>query len=180
MARSLLRLYELDRDQLKSVSSELKSALQNDDRNQLQTLLELSDAMAESLQARPLVELFLLPQANPQATALFASLRRISKKRAVTPMFDSEALSLEGRLREFEALRNNAVIAKNLDRLLNPKRLPWYLRRPGASCGWLRNDQREELVREMKPLRRNLPPEVQAFLHGLDDIENDVILHDSL
>jgi glutamine synthetase adenylyltransferase len=180
MARSLLRLYELDRDQLKVVSQQLKTALREDSREKLAKLLELSEAMTDSLQQRPLVELFLMPQSDPQSAAIFASLRRISKKRAITAMFDSEALSLEGRLREFESLRNNNIIARQLDRLLNPKRLPWYLRRPGASCGWLRKDQRQELVAEMKPLRTGLPPEVQDFLRGLDGIDDDVVLHDSL
>lgn len=180
MARSFLRLYDLDRDELKAVSSELKVALSDNSLEKLAKLLELSDAMKAILADRPLVELFLLPQSHSQSKALFASLRRVSKKRAITAIYDSEALSLEGRLREFEALRNNNNLARQLDRLLNPKRLPWYLRRPGASCGWLRDDQRQDLVAEMKPLRRALPPEVQDFLIGLDSIDGDVVLHDSL
>jgi len=55
---------------------------------------------------------------------------------SMTKVFTSSHPSLEGRLRAFDVLRDDKDIARSVDRLLNPKRLPWYLRRDDASGGW--------------------------------------------
>ncbi|HHH31385.1 MAG TPA: hypothetical protein ENK57_23975 [Polyangiaceae bacterium] len=180
MSRTLT-LYELDRPALKTLTAELEAALENDDRDGLAKLLELGDTMRSALDERErLVDFFLLPETHVAASALFASLRRISKKRALTPVMTSSDLALEGRLRNFEVLREQRTLAELVDKLLSSKRLPWYLRRPGATGGWLDPDQRATLARGMGELAPALTPELREMQEGLDEAEGDVVLHDGL
>ena len=64
--------------------------------------------------------------------------------------------------------------------LLNPKRVPWYLRATGATAGWLDGKDRADLSQKMDRLLSQLTPELQAFARGLGEIDGDVIAHDSL
>ena len=181
MTRTNLSLYELDRPALKKVSAELEAALMSDDAVKLAELLELGDAMRDKLHGRErLVDHFLLPAEHHIAKPLFASLRRISKKRALSKVMTSSDAALEGRLRGYELLRNNAQAAKLIDKLINPKRLPWYLRVDGATCGWLNDEQRKDLISEMKPLRGSLTPELVEFVDALEDCVADAVMHDML
>jgi hypothetical protein len=181
MSRQLLSLFELDRQALKSMTAELRAALVDDDRDGLAELLELGDAVRSSLGGRErLVDHFLLPPTHEGASALFASLRRISKKRALTKVMTSSDLALEGRMRGFEVLRERKDLAKLIDKLLNPKRLPWFLRTPGAACGWLTPSQKSTLVNGMKALRPALTSELIELYEGLDEAEGDVVLHEAL
>jgi hypothetical protein len=181
MTRQALCLYDLDRPALKKVSTQLEHALLEDDRDAFAELLELGDAMSEDLTAHErLVDLFLLPEEHPTAKALFASLRRVSKKRALTKVMTSSDLALEGRLRGYDALRSIKPAAKLVDKLLNPKRLPWYLRVKDATCGWVDPEQLKELIGEMEPLRTSLTPELVEFLDGLGEITEHAVAHDSL
>jgi len=109
-----------------------------------------------------------------------ASLRRVSKKRALTPLFTSEKLSLEEQLRGYEALRDDKATATLIDKLLDSNRLPWYLRRKGGSGGWLNGRQGQELKERLHHLRAVLSPELAAFADGLSEASTDVIAHDNL
>jgi hypothetical protein len=181
VSRSTLTLFELDRPALKALSAELEAALEADDRDALAELLELGDAVRSSLDERErVVDFFLLPESHEAATPWVASLRRISKKRALTPVMTSSDLALEGRLRGFEILREQITLAKLIDKLLSPKRLPWYLRRAGSTCGWLKPEQRATLAQGMKSLAPSLTPELRELQEGLDEAEGDVVLHDGL
>ena len=181
MSRSVLSLYELDRDALKLVSAELETALADNDADALTKLLELGDALAQRLASTErLVDLFLVPESSEQSAPLYASLRRISKKRALTKLMTSSDASLEGRMRGFDLLRDEPELANQLDRLLSPTRLPWYLRRAGASCGWLKASQRDTLASGMRKLKPALTPELVELLDGLEQTDEDVVLHDGL
>lgn len=181
MSRRALTLYELDRPALKSLSADLEAVLTADDRDGLAELLELGEAMKDALAARErVVDFFLLPETHEAAAPLFASLRRISKKRALTTVMTSSDLALEGRLRGFEVLREQAALAKLVDKLLSDKRLPWYLRRPATSGGWLGPDQRAALAKGMREIAPALTPELKELQETLEQAEGDVVLHDGL
>jgi hypothetical protein len=181
MSRSPLALYELDRDALKALSAELRQVLMDNDAAALARLLELSQEVARDLQDEVrLVERFLLPEDDPRSRVLLASLRRISKKRAMTPVFKSQQLSLEGRLRGYEVLRDDVLVAGFVDKLLDQARLPWYLRRQHATGGWLNGSQRQQLVARLQGLRPVLTDELNAFAEGLNEVGSDVVAHDGL
>ncbi|MEQ9320290.1 MAG: hypothetical protein RIF41_14085 [Polyangiaceae bacterium] len=181
MSRRTMTLYELDRPALKTLSSELEEALADDDRDRLAELLELGEAVRASLDGRErVVDFFLLPDTHETATPLYASLRRISKKRALTPVMTSSDMALEGRLRGFEILREQRALAKLVDKLLSDKRLPWYLRRPGTTGGWLGPDQRAALASGMGELSPALTPELRELQEALGEAHGDVVLHDGL
>jgi hypothetical protein len=176
-----LALYELERPALKTFTQELKQTLLADDKRALCELLELGDALAEKVAASGrLVDLFLLPEDDAQVVPLLASLRRISRKRAMSKVFTSTHPSLEGRLRAYDVLRDDKKISRSIDRLLNPNRLPWYLRRAGATCGWLAGDERLELAAAITKLEPSLTPELSEWLQGLDEAEGDIVAHDSM
>jgi hypothetical protein len=176
MSRSTLVLYELERSRLKAFSAELEAALGNDDRTALAALLDLDE---QALTRTRLVDHFLVPEKGLDAS-LHEALRRAARRRALVPRWTSDNPALEGRLRAFDALREDAVTAAAIDRLLNPRRVPWYLRRPAATCGWLDGPGREELARRLARLRSSLTPELRAFAEGLDAVHGDVIAHDAL
>ncbi|MBK8251720.1 MAG: hypothetical protein IPK82_03520 [Polyangiaceae bacterium] len=179
--RSTLSLYAMDRPALQAFSKDLRALLMADNRAELANLLELRGALAERLnEAERAIDWFLKPDTNTEAAPLFSSLRRIAKKRALTLSWTSPEASLEGRLRQYDLLREDPQIASRIDKLLNPSRLPWFLVLPGAACGWIDSVGRIELAGLLRPIRASLPPELVAFAEALAEVDGDVIAHDSL
>lgn len=179
--RSLISLYALDRPVLIALSKELKTLLLADDREGLVRLLELSGSLSGRLSEGPrAVDWFLRPDTDAQAAPLFASLRRIAKKRALTQAWTSSAASLEGRLRAYDVLREDKTIASLIDKLLDSNRLPWFLVRSGQVGGFLDEGKRAALASGLVTLRAALPPELSAFADALHEMDGPVILHDGL
>jgi hypothetical protein len=179
--RSTLSLFTLDRPALIELSKELKSTLLADDRQGLAKLLELGGSLIERVAEGPrAVDWFLRPETDASSMPLFASLRRVAKKRALTLAWTSPAASLEGRLRAFDVLREDKNIAGLLDKLLDPNRLPWFLVRPGATCGWLDDDKRGKLAAALRPLRAALPDEVVEFANAIREVDGAIVIHDTL
>jgi hypothetical protein len=179
--RSTLSLFTLDRPALIELSKELKSTLLADDRQALAKLLELGGSLVERVAEGPrVVDWFLRPETDASSSPLFASLRRVAKKRALSLAWTSPAASLEGRLRAFDVLREDKNIAGLLDKLLDPNRLPWFLVRPGATCGWLDNDKRGKLASALRPWRAALPDEVVEFANAIREVDGAVVIHDAL
>jgi hypothetical protein len=174
VTRALLTLYELDRPKLQELTKELRAALAEDDRAALGALLEIEPPPGQ------LVDAFVLPPGHERAAPLFAAVARASKKRALTPVMTSSDPALEGRLRGFEPLRADAALGRLCDKLLDPRRLPWYLRRPGATGGWLDGGGRRELAAGLRRLRGALVPELAELADVLEQAEADVVLHDGL
>jgi len=181
MARAKLSLYALDRPALQAFSAELKQLLLADDRPGLARVLGLAGSLAERIGEGPrAVDWFLRADDDADAAPVFASLRRIAKKRALSLAWTSAEPSLEGRLRQFDVLRDDPELADLCDKLLDPARLPWFLVRPGATGGWLAADKRERLARAMAKVLPALPKELVDFAEALDGIEGDVVAHDAL
>jgi hypothetical protein len=179
--RPRLSLYALDRPALKAFSAELKAALLADDRPGVAALLGLGPELAAKIAAGPrAVDWFLRPETDPAAAPIFASLRRVAKKRALEPAWTSAEPSLEGRLRQFDLLREDPAVAGLIDKLLDSDRLPWFLVRPGATAGWLDGSKRETLAGELRQLKPSLPKEIAAFGDALREMEGDVVAHDGL
>ncbi|MFO0762746.1 MAG: hypothetical protein U0359_40290 [Byssovorax sp.] len=179
--RPCLSLYTLDRPALKAFSSELKALLLTDDRPGLAALLGLGAELARRLGEGPrAVDWLLRADDDPAASPLFASLRRVAKKRSLALAWTSPEPSLEGRLRHFELLREDPSIADPIDKLLDDRRLPWFLVRPGATGGWLPDDKASALGRALRPLDPSLPPEIVAFSKALRDLDGDLLAHDGL
>jgi hypothetical protein len=177
----MLSLYALDRPALVELSKELKGLLLADDRAGLATTLGLGASLAERVkQGSRAVDWLLRPEDDPDAAPLFASLRRIAKKRALSLSWTSSEPSLEGRLRHFDVLREDAEIAGLIDKLLDPARLPWFLCRPGATAGWLDGQKRERLAIEMRKLRAAFPKEIAEFAEAIGDVDGDIVVHDGL
>ena len=181
MTRPLLALYRLDRDKLHEISATLRDLLARDDRAGISTLLGLGEELARRVAAeRWAVGLMLRPDEDPQASPIFASLRRVAKRAALEHVWTSESAALEGRLRAYDVLREEPDIADGIDRLLDPVRLPWFLQRPGGTGGWLGNDQREMLAKRMQELGPALPDEVNAFVEAFGGMDGDALIHDRL
>ncbi len=179
--RPRLSLYALDRPALKAFSAELKALLLADDRAGVAALLGLGPELAARIAAGPrAVDWLLRPEGDAAAAPIFASLRRVAKKRALTLSWTSEEPSLEGRLRHFDLLREDAKVAGLIDKLLDSGRLPWFLVRPGATSGWLDGGKREELAGELYALRPSLPKELLAFAEAIREMDADVVAHDML
>ena len=177
MSRRTLVLFELERPRLKALSAELEAILVANDRPGLAALLDVpEEALA---QRERLVDHFLVPESGPEA-ALHEALRRAARRRALVPRWTSDNPALEGRLRAFDALREDAAASAAVDKLLLARRVPWYLRRPGATAGWLDGPEREALVARLERLRGALTPELRAFADGLATVRGDVIAHDGL
>ncbi|MEP7121829.1 MAG: hypothetical protein ABJE95_12995 [Byssovorax sp.] len=180
-ARPLLSLYTLNRPELKAFSSEIRAVLTSDDREGLARILGLGAELSARVGKGPrAVDWFLRDEADPAAAPLYASLRRVAKKRALELAWTSAEPSLEGRLRAFDVLRDDARLASLIDKLLDAERLPWFLVRPGATSGWLDRAKREDLAGQMRPLRSSLPKELQAFADAIRDLDGDVVVHDLL
>jgi hypothetical protein len=179
--RPRLSLYALDRPALKALSAELKALLLADDRAGLAALLGLGADLAARLASGPrAVDWLLRPEGDAAAAPIFASLRRITKKRTLSLSWTSAEPSLEGRLRNFDLLREDAQVASLIDKLLDAQRLPWFLLRPGATCGWLDDARREALAGELRKLKPSLTRELAAFADALREIDGDVVAHDGL
>lgn len=179
--RPRLSLYALDRPALKAFSAELKALLLADDRAGIAALLGLGAELAARVAKGPrAVDWFLRPEDAPEVSPIFASLRRVSKKRALSASWTSAEPSLEGRLRHFDVIREEAELASLVDKLLDPQRLPWFLVRPGATSGWLPDAQREKLARELRALKPSLTPELASFADAIAEVEGDVVAHDGL
>lgn len=179
--RTTLSLYALDRPALQAFAKELREVLAKDDRAALAALLELKGALADRLgETERAVDWFLRPESSPEAAPFFSSLRRVAKKRALSLAWTSPEASLEGRLRQYDLLREDGEIAARIDKLLSPARLPWFLVRPGATCGWLDAKGREQLASDLRRLRASLPPELGAFAEALGDLDGDAVAHDAL
>ena len=87
------------------------------------------------------------------------SKRKRSRKRRTSELAGSRrASSCLRRLREDES------IATKIDRLLDPSLLPWFLRRSGATAGWLPGDMRQELAGELTRLGSRLSPTKSTIL----------------
>jgi hypothetical protein len=178
--RSTLSLYTLDRPALIELSKDLKSRLLADDRPGLAKLLELGGSLADRIAEGPrAVDWFLRPETDASSMPLFASLRRVAKKRALELSWTSPAASLEGRLRAFDVLREDKNVAALIDKLLDPNRLPWFLVRPGATCGWLDDEKRRKLASALRPLRAALPEEVAEFADAIREVDGAVVAHDA-
>jgi hypothetical protein len=181
MSRPLLSLYRLDRDKLHELSAKLRELLARDDRAGISALLGLGEELARRLAAGHwAVELMLRPDEDPQASPIFASLRRVAKRAALEHVWTSESAALEGRLRAYDVLRDESDIADAIDRLLDPVRLPWFLQRPGGTGGWIGDEQRETLAKRMDQLGPALPEEVNAFVEALGGMDGDALIHDRL
>lgn len=179
--RATLSLYSLDRPALQGFSKELRELLRKDDREGLAGLLELRGSLAERLaETERAVDWFLRPEASTEAAPFFSSLRRVAKKRALSLAWTSPEASLEGRLRQYDLIREDSEIAARIDKLLSPSRLPWFLVRPGATCGWLDATGREQLASSLRRLRASLPAELAAFAEALGDMDGDAVAHDAL
>jgi len=179
--RPRISLYALDRPALKAFSAELKALLLADDRAGVAALLGLGEGLAARVASGPrAVDWLLRPEGDADAAPLFASLRRVAKKRALELRWTSDEPSLEGRLRQFDVIREDPKVADLVDKLLDTHRLPWFLVRPGGTGGWLDEPKRETLAAELRPLRPALPKELRAFAEAIGDIEGDVIAHDLL
>jgi hypothetical protein len=179
--RPRLSLYALDRPALKAFAAELKAALLADDRAALASLLGLGSDLAARLASGPrAVDWLLRPEGDAAAAPLFASLRRVAKKRALSLAWTSAEPSLEGRLRHFDLIREDAAVAALVDKLLDSQRLPWFLVRPGATSGWLDGKGRETLAGELRQLRPSLTKELVTFADAIREVDGDVVAHDRL
>ena len=179
--RPTLSLYALDRPALKAFSARLKELFVADDRAALAAELGLGAELAARLARGPrAVDWFLRPEDDAEASPFFASLRRVAKKKALELAWTSDAPSLEGRLRAFEPLREDPAIAAPIDKLLDAGRLPWFLVRPRATCGWLPAEAKDRLAGELRGLRPVLTKELTAFADALADVDGDVVAHDAL
>lgn len=179
--RATLSLYSLDRPALQAFAKELKGLLLKDDRAGVAGLLDLKGALVDRLgETERAIDWFLRPETSPEAAPFFSSLRRVAKKRALSLAWTSPHASLEGRLRQYDLIRDDAEIAARIDKLLAPTRLPWFLVRPGATCGWLDATGREQLAASLRRLRASLPAELADFAEALGDMDGDAVAHDSL
>src|SRR4051812_9068993 len=110
--RTKLSLYALDRPALVALAKELKDLLLADDRGGLAKLLELSGSLGDRLgETERAIDWFLRPETDTAAAPFFSSLRRVAKKRALQLSWTSPEPSLEGRLRQYDVLREDAEIA---------------------------------------------------------------------
>ncbi len=181
MSRPVLSLYRLDRGRLHQLSERLREVLTHNNRIGLAELLELGKELAARVESAPrAVDSFLVPEDDPEASPLVASLRRVGKRAALERVWTSSSPALEGRLRAYDVLRDERDVAEALDRLLDADLLPWFLRPAGSTGGWLDDAERAALVERMQALAPALPDEVNTFVEALGGVEGDVMLHDRL
>jgi hypothetical protein len=181
MSRPVLSLYRLDRERLHQLSSRLREVLTHNDRIGLSELLELGKELAARVELAPrAVDLFLIPEDDPEAAPFVASLRRVGKRAALERVWTSASPALEGRLRAYDVLRDEPEVARAIDRLLDAELLPWFFRPAGSTGGWLDDAERAALVERMEALAPSLPDEVKAFVEALGDVGGDVMIHDRL
>ncbi len=180
MSRRVLSLFSVDRAALHAFEAELLDVLRRDDRDALVTLLAFGGTFADRARAtRRGVDLFLVAEGEASNAGIYASLRRVVKKRALEHAWTSPSPALEGRLREYDLLREEKEIAHKLDLLLDEKRVPWFLRRPGGTAGMLRAEEKRGLADAIKSVE-DLPPEIEAFAAALEEVPGDILCHDAL
>jgi len=181
MSRSLLTLYRVDSPRLAELSAQLRETLIRDDRPALAQLLQLGAELALRVEHAPrAVDLFLVPEAEADVAPLWASLRRVAKRAALERVWTSDSPSLEGRLRAYDTLREEPEIAEAIDRLLDARFLPWFLRPVGSTGGWLKDAERSALANRMESLAPALPDEVNALVEALGGMDGDALVHDRL
>lgn len=178
MSRPLLSLFTVDRPALAAFEEELKELFYKDDRDALITLLGFGASFAEQVRAAPrAVDLFLVPES--EATGFYASVRRIAKKRALEHAWTSTSPALEGRLREYDIIREDAALARSVDALLDPRRVPWFLRRPGGTAGMVSAAEGEGIAEGLQS-KEDLPEEVVHLAEALAGLDGDLLCHDGL
>ncbi len=174
MSRPLLSIYRLDRSKLALLTQELRDLLSKDDRAGLASLIGLGQELTLRVtRARWAIDLMLRPDDDPEVAPIFASLRRIAKRGALEHVWTSESPA-------YDVLRDDEDLSRRIDRMLDSARLPWFLRRPGGTSGWLDDEERGLLVSDMEPLGPALPDEVNAFVEVLGGITGDALVHDLL
>ena len=182
--RTLLSLYRFDRPALDELSGELRAALRADDRAAVAKLLGLGEGLAQKLATRPAIEWLVRDDDDAEAAPIFASLRRVAKRRALEKAWTSAHPSLEGRLRAFEPLREIDAAAAAIDRGLDPSKLPFFLGRKGATAGVLSEKDRAAIVDALGSSGSirddDLPPELAAFGDALEELDGLVLVHDAL
>jgi hypothetical protein len=179
--RPLLSLFRLDQGALAAFEAELRDLLTRDDRDGLIALLGLGGSFVDLARAAPrAVDLFLVPESEATHAGLYKSLRRVAKKRSLEHAWTSESAALEGRLREYDVIREDANLASRVDALLDSSRVPWFLRRPGATAGALGSPDRQALADALHLRRDELPEEVGHLADALGELEGDVLCHDGL
>jgi hypothetical protein len=180
MSRSRLSLFAVDEAALKAFGDELRATLTEDDRDAVVRLLELSGPGALYVKSvSSAADVFLASEDYAASAPVFAALRLAARERALKLAWTSDALSLEGRLRAFEALREDARLAARVDRLLNGESVPWFLRRSGDTCGWVGDAERRELAQGLAGLD-DPPEELSAFARGLEQVNGRALCHDTL
>lgn len=184
MARTRLSIYALQRGALAELESELRTLLSDDDREGVGKLLGLGEALAARVASRPAVEWFLRDDDDAEASPLYASLRRVAKKRTLEKVWTSEHPSLEGRLRAYDTIRDDRALAAAVDRALDHARVPFFLMRKGATMGLVTEKDRAAIADAIGPggsLRDDdLPPELAAFGDALAEQDGDLLIHDGL
>jgi hypothetical protein len=180
VSRSRLSLFEVDAERLDGFAGELREALYADDRQRLVSLLSLEGAAADRIRGAPhAVDVLLASEVHPGAAEVFDALRHAARDRALTHTWTSDSLALEGRLRGFEPLREEAELARRVDLLLDAHGVPWFLRRPGDTCGCASKIDREELAEGLERLD-DPPLELLAFARALGDLRGSAFCHDTL
>jgi hypothetical protein len=180
MSRPLLSLFDVDRDALTVLETELRDVFARDDRDALVALLGLAGGFVDRVRASTrAVDLFLVPESDAAHAGLYAALRRIAKKRTLSAAWTSDAPALEGRLREYDLVREDPEVARRVDTLLDASRVPWFLRKAGATAGLLSSTDRESLSDRLLAVA-DLPPEVQSFAEALASLPGAVLCHDGL
>lgn len=180
MSRSRLSLFEVDEGSLSEFSRELEEALRADDRAALIRLLCLEGPAAERISAAPVaVDVFLASETHSSSIEVFAGLRRAAVERALSHVWTSDSLALEGRLRGFELLREDEDLARRVDLLLDGHGVPWFLRRPGDTCGCASKIDREFVAEGLERLD-DPPVELLAFARALGELRGSALCHDTL
>lgn len=180
MSRSRLSLFAVDRPALVAFSTRLRAALCDDDRDALIGLLGVVGPDADRVRAADrAVDLFLASDASDAAAPVLDGLRRAAARAALTLEWTSEALSLEGRLRGYEPLREDDELASLVDRMLGSAAVPWFLGKKGATAGVLSGAERRALASGLGRLD-DLPPELDSFAQALDRSDAEVLCHDAL
>jgi len=180
MSRTQLSLYRVDREALQSFDAQLRDFLTKDDRASLVRLLDLHGDLSGRIErAASAVDAFLVPDTHLSSTPLFAALRRVAKQRALALAWTSDSRALEGRLQAFDGIREDLDLTRLADALLDRRRVPWFLRRDGGTCGLVSSQERIALAAGLETLN-DPPPELLALGNALEELEGEALCHDTL
>jgi hypothetical protein len=180
VSRSRLSLFEVDRRALTSFSDELRAVLAADDRDGLVRMLMLDGEAAEAIRgARHAAFVFLAAASYPPSALVVPALRSAARQRALRHVWTSNSLSLEGRIRGFEALREDEETARLADALLDGAGVPWFLRSPAGTFGSLPDADRARLAEALVRLD-DPPPELVELGEALDGLDGEALVHDTL